>query len=588
MSFSNLDNRRHTLAHLLNQAVQQLYPHAKPTIGPAIENGFYFDFDFSGGPTPNDKDLKELQTTMRKNLKKWTEWTHQEVTADKAREVFAGNPYKLELIEEIEKKGEKITLYTCGGLMDLCRGGHCEHPATEISTDSFTINRLAGAYWRGDEKNPMLTRIYGLAFETAEELEKYIWQQEEAKKRDHRILAKQLKLFTISDLVGSGLPLFQKNGNIVRRELTEYLWSLHKHRGYEWVWTPHLAKEALYQQSGHAGQYMEDMFSVWGGTSQEKFYVKPMNCPHHMQLYADNQFSYRDMPVRYFEPATVYRDEKTGQLSGLTRVRSITQDDGHIYCRVSQIEQEAGTMVDIIKEFFTTMGMLEGYRVRLSLRDDDASKWLGEESNWATAQEALVRVCKEKGLPYFEGPGEAAFYGPKLDFMFKDAIGREHQLSTIQCDFVQPSRFELAFINEKGEKETPVVIHRAISGSLERFMGVAIEHFAGSFPLWMSPTQVVVVPVNEVHNTYAEKVLAELKSKNVRVEFSPADESLGKRIRAAKQMKVPYVLVIGDKEVESASVTVESRDTASQSTVTKDEFVERVEKEIHLRVLKSQ
>lgn len=584
---SPLDNRRHTLAHLLNQAVQQLYPHAKPTIGPAIENGFYFDFDFSGGPTPNDKDLKELQTTMRKNLKKWTEWSHEEVSADKAREVFAGNPYKLELIEEIVQKGEKITLYTCGGLMDLCRGGHLESPATNITSDSFTLSRVAGAYWRGDEKNPMLTRIYGLSFETAEELEKYIWQQEEAKKRDHRILAKQLKLFTISDLVGSGLPLFQKNGNIVRRELTEYLWSLHKHRGYEWVWTPHLAKEALYQTSGHAGQYMEDMFSVWGGTSQEKFYVKPMNCPHHMQLYADNQFSYRDMPVRYFEPATVYRDEKTGQLSGLTRVRSITQDDGHIYCRVSQIEQEAGTMVDIIKEFFTTMGMLEGYRVRLSLRDDDKSKWLGEESNWAVAQDALVRVCKEKGLPYFEGPGEAAFYGPKLDFMFKDAIGREHQLSTIQCDFVQPTRFELAFVNEKGEKETPVVIHRAISGSLERFMGVAIEHFAGAFPLWMSPTQVVVVPVNEVHNAYAEEVLAELKAKNVRVEFSPADESLGKRIRAAKQMKVPYVLVIGDKEVESQSVTVESRDAGNQNTVGKDEFVVRVEKEMKERTLKT-
>jgi threonyl-tRNA synthetase len=583
----NLDNRRHTLAHMLNQAVQQLYPHVKPTIGPAVDNGFYFDFDFSGGSAPTDKDLKELQTVMRKNLKKWTEWTHEEVTADRAREAFAGNQYKLELIDEIEKKGEKITLYTCGGLMDLCRGGHLDSPATSIDPNSFVINRLAGAYWRGDEKNAMLTRIYGLAFETAEELEKYIWQQEEAKKRDHRVLAKQLKLFTISDLVGSGLPLFQKNGNIIRRELTDYLWSLHKDRGYEWVWTPHLAKEALYDKSGHAGQYMEDMFSVWGGTSQEKFYVKPMNCPHHMQLYADNQFSYRDMPVRYFEPATVYRDEKTGQLSGLTRVRSITQDDGHIYCRVNQIEQEAGTMVDIIKEFFTTMGMLDGYRVRLSLRDDDSSKWLGEESNWAVAQEALVRVCKEKGLPYFEGPGEAAFYGPKLDFMFKDAIGREHQLSTIQCDFVQPSRFELAFINEKGEKETPVVIHRAISGSLERFMGVAIEHFAGAFPLWLNPVQVVVIPVNEVHNPYAEEVLAELKAKNVRAEFSPADESLGKRIRAAKQMKVPYILVLGDKEVESKTVTIEVRDTGVQSTESKEAFVERVEKEIKERALKA-
>jgi threonyl-tRNA synthetase len=471
--------------------------------------------------------------------------------------------------------------------MDLCRGGHCEHPAAEITADSFVIHRIAGAYWRGDEKNAMLTRIYGLAFESAEELDTYIWQQEEAKKRDHRVLAKQLKLFTISDLVGSGLPLFQKNGNIIRRELTDYLWSLHKDRGYEWVWTPHLAKEALYEKSGHAGQYMEDMFSVWGGTSQEKFYVKPMNCPHHMQLFADNQFSYRDMPVRYFEPATVYRDEKTGQLSGLTRVRGITQDDGHIYCRVSQIETEAGTMVDIIKDFFSTMGMLDGYRVRLSLRDEDSSKWLGIESNWKIAQDALVRVCKEKELPYFEGSGEAAFYGPKLDFMFKDAIGREHQLSTIQCDFVQPSRFELEFVNEKGEKETPVVIHRAISGSLERFMGVAIEHFAGAFPLWMNPVQVVVVPVNEVHNTYAQEILAELKGKNIRSEFSPADESLGKRIRAAKQMKTPYILVIGDKEVEGKTVTVESRDVGTQTIESKDSFVSRVEREVNERALKT-
>lgn len=585
---SSIENIRHTLAHLLNAAVQELYPHAKPTIGPAIETGFYFDFDFSGGATPGDADLKEIQKKMLKTLNKWTEWKHEVKTPDEARAFFKDNPYKIELINELEAKGETITFYTCGTLTDLCRGGHAENPQNEIDTDAFKLTSIAGAYWRGSAENQMLTRIYGLAFATKEELEKYVWQQEEAKKRDHRILAKQLKLFTISDLVGSGLPLFQKNGNTMRRVLTDYLWELHRPRGYEWVWTPHLAKEALYETSGHAGQYMEDMFSVWGGTSKEKFYVKPMNCPHHMQLYADNQFSYRDMPVRYFEPATVYRDEKTGQLSGLTRVRSITQDDGHIYCRVSQIEQEAGTMVDIIKEFFGTMGMLEGYRVRLSLRDDDASKWLGEESNWEKAQQALVNVCKSKDLPYFEGPGEAAFYGPKLDFMFKDAIGREHQLSTIQCDFVQPSRFELSFVNEEGKKETPVVIHRAISGSLERFLGVAIEHFAGAFPLWLAPEQVVVIPVSEDQHAYASDIARVLADAHIRTSVSAPDDTLGKRIRTAKGMRVPYILVVGDTEKNSRSVSIESRDTGTKNVVeTLEAFSARVTQEIASRALKT-
>lgn len=588
MSTTSIEHIRHTLAHLLNAAVQELYPHVKPTIGPAIDTGFYFDFDFRGGAAPGDADLKEIQKKMLKTLNKWTEWSHEVKSPDEARAFFAQNPYKIELINELEAKGETITFYTCGTLTDLCRGGHAEHPTKDIDVDAFKLLNIAGAYWRGDAQNPMLTRIYGLAFGTKEELAHYVWQQEEAKKRDHRILAKQLKLFTISDLVGSGLPLFQKNGNTMRRLLQEYLWELHKDRGYEWVWTPHLAKEALYETSGHAGQYMEDMFSVWGGTSKEKFYVKPMNCPHHMQLYADNQFSYRDMPVRYFEPATVYRDEKTGQLSGLTRVRSITQDDGHIYCRVSQIEQEAGTMVDIIKEFFTTMGMLEGYRVRLSLRDDDATKWLGEEANWATAQEALVRVCKEKNLPYFEGPGEAAFYGPKLDFMFKDAIGREHQLSTVQCDFVQPSRFELSFVNEEGKRETPVVIHRAISGSLERFLGVAIEHFAGAFPFWFAPEQISIIPVADEHMAYAEDVRKKLNSANFRVHISPATDTLGKRIRGAKSMKIPYILVVGDAEVSSMSVSVESRDTGTKGVVEAlDTFISRLADEQKNRTLKT-
>ncbi len=584
MDKEKLNNYRHSLAHLLAQAVLDIYPDTKTTIGPAIDDGFYYDFDFT---TPiNDKDLEKIEKKMWENLKNWNEFTHEEKTADEAKKYFTQNQYKAELIDGIVEKGEKITFYTCGGFTDLCRGGHLDNPSKEIGKGSFKLDRVAGAYWRGDEKNKMLTRIYGLAFGTKEELEKYIWQQEEAKKRDHRILGRKLKIYTISDLVGSGLPLFHKNGQILRREITEYLWDLHKNKGYEWVWTPHLAKEALYETSGHAGKYMEDMFSVWGGTSEEKFYVKPMNCPHHIQLFADNQFSYKQMPVRFFEPATVYRDEKTGQLSGLTRVRSITQDDGHIFCRVSQIEEEVKTMVGIVEEFYKTMGMLEGYKVRLSLRDEDKTKWLGTDEVWEKAQSALMNVCKERNLPYFEGPGEAAFYGPKLDFMFKDAIGRDHQLATIQCDFNQPNRFKLSFVNEQSKEEQPVIIHRAISGSLERFLGVAIEHFAGAFPTWLSPVQVAVVPVRENHEGEAKKIVEKLRDAGIRTEtyFSDSD-SLGKRIHKAKDMKTPYVIVLGDKEVASGKLTIENRDGTKTEGVTVEEFLEKIQKEIKEKTL---
>ena len=466
-SAQSIEHIRHSLAHLLATATVSLYPDTLLTIGPAVENGFYYDMDFTA--PLKDADLPAIEQKMRDILKEWTiaskkgtapdaaHFLHKEVSVDEARALFANNPYKLELIEDINAKGEKITLYTVGSgtaheFTDLCRGGHADDMTT-IDQNSFAINRLAGAYWRGDEKNKMLTRVYGLAFATKDELKAYINQQEEAKKRDHRKLGKELKLYTISDLVGSGLPMFQPKGMTIRKELEDYLWSLHKDFGYSRVWTPHLAKADLYMASGHGMHYLADMFSVHGGTSKEDFYVKPMTCPHHVQLFADNQFSYRDMPVRYFEPATVYRDEKTGQLGGLTRVRSITQDDGHLFCRASQLHEEASIIVRIIKKFYGTMGMLDGYRVRLSLRDDNKDTWLGTDEIWETAEKGLIEVCKAEGLPYFEGKGEAAFYGPKLDFMFKDAIGREHQLATVQYDFNQPERFDLSFVNEKGEKE---------------------------------------------------------------------------------------------------------------------------------------
>jgi threonyl-tRNA synthetase len=410
--------------------------------------------------------------------------------------------------------------------------------------------------------------------------------QAEAEKRDHRKIGPALKLFTISQLVGSGLPLFQPKGTILRKELENYLWDLHKDKGYDRVWTPHLAKEDLYKVSGHAGHYLDDMFSVHGGTSKEDFYVKPMNCPHHMQIFADNQFSYRDMPVRYFEPATVYRDEKTGQLSGLTRVRALTQDDGHLFCRVSQIENEIKTIVEIIKDFYTTMGMMEGYWVRLSVRGDDKENYLGEDIVWETAESALKNVCDSEKLNYKVGKGEAAFYGPKLDFMFKDAIGREWQLATVQCDFNLPKRFELSFTNEKGEKEQPVVIHRAISGSLERFIGVAIEHFGGAFPTWMSPVQVAIIPVSEKHLDYAHTVKHLLSGFSIRTDLFDGNDSLGKRIREAKMNKIPYVLVIGDKEIADNSVTVEKRGSEEKGvSVSLNDFVTKITNEIKNRSL---
>ena len=616
--------KRHTLAHLLAAGVKELYPEAKPTLGPAIDNGFYYDFDF-GADLPKEEDLSKIEKNMKKLLPTWEGFKHLEISKEEAEKIFVGNEYKLELINEIAEKGEKITIYYSGpkdfdfsisnlqttgylpskifannslelesgknkdgknlggkatqtGFFDLCRGGHCENPSKEIALDSFKISRIAGAYWRGNENNKMLTRIYGLAFDKKEDLEAYENQQEEAKKRDHRKIGKELKLFTVSDLVGAGLPLMQPNGMIIRQELEDYLWNLHKEKGYQRVWTPHIAKIALYEMSGHAAKFGDELFRVQG--KDDAFIMKPMNCPHHMQIFADNQFSYKDMPVRYFEPATVYRDEKSGQLGGLTRVRSITQDDGHLFCRATQISEEIETIVGIIKSFYTKMGMLEDYWVRLSLRGDDNSKYLGSDEVWNTAEVALKDVCEKMTLPYRPAKGEAAFYGPKLDFMFKDAIGREWQLATIQCDFNLPERFDLSFINEKGEQERPVVIHRAILGSFERFIGVMIEHFAGNFPLWLSPVQVAVIPVRDTNYEVAKEVCKKLKESNIRAKYLESDGSFGKKVREAKDMKIFYTIIIGDKDMEAGVVTLESRDSGKIGQMKIEEVIERIQKEI--------
>lgn len=626
----DLATKKHSLAHIMAQAVKEHFPDAKLGIGPATDDGFYYDFDF-GDAVITENDLKKIEKSMKKILSQKQKFIHFHVSYDEAREILKvmNEEFKNILIDRFEsgnfKNEEKLESGTIGfsintskgksseyyakiqeflkeknfydfteldgdqvknlKFIDMCAGPHIDSTA-DIDPNSFALARIAGAYWLGDAKNQQLTRIYAYAFETAEELDSHLKMLEEAKKRDHRILGKKMKLFTISDLVGSGLPLIQPRGMIMRKAIEDYLWSLHANKGYDRIWTPHLAKEDLYITSGHAGHYLEDMFSVWGGTSQEKFYVKPMNCPHHMQLFADNQFSYRDMPIRYFEPATVYRDEKTGQLSGLTRVRSITQDDGHLFCRVTQIKDEVSTIVGIIKEFYKTFGLLDGYWVSLSVRDpENLEKYLGDENVWQTAEKALEDAAEANNLNYKRMEGEAAFYGPKLDFMFKDAIGREWQLATIQCDFNLPNRFELSFKNEEGQEERPVVIHRAISGSLERFMGIMIEHFAGVFPLWIAPEQVRIVPVGEAFVDYAENVFVEMKKHGIRVKLDDSSDSLSKKVRNAETAHVNYILVVGEQEKNSGTLAVRNYKTKEQTTENITDFIARIQQEINEKKL---
>lgn len=573
---------RHSAEHVLTQAMLRLYGNDKffMAMGPATDEGFYFDFEVLNDFKITEEDFSKIEAEMAKIIKENSPIVRQEITLDQAKVLFKDNPYKMEWLNSIENRGEVISIYKTGDeFVDLCAGPHVES-TSEIK--AYKLLSLAGAYWHGDEKNKMLTRIYGTAFESQKALDDYLFMIEEARKRDHRILGQKLKLFTISKLVGAGLPLLQPHGMILREEIENYLWDLHKNKGYLRVWTPHITKEDLYITSGHAEKFGDNIFRVQG--KEEKFYLKPMNCPHHMQIFADNQFSYRDLPVRYFEPATVYRDEKTGELSGLTRVRSITQDDGHLFCRVSQLDTEIATIISIIKEFFTTMGMLQGYWVRLSVRGPNG-KYLGSDEVWEKAEAALKSVSEKENLPYKIGIDEAAFYGPKLDFMFKDAIGREWQLSTIQCDFNLPERFDLSFINEKGEKERPVVIHRAISGSLERFMGILIEQFAGAFPLWLSPVQTKIIPITDAQHEYAQKIREELNKEGIRAEVDDRSEKMQAKIRDAQMEKIPYMLIIGAREVESQAVSVRQRDGQDLGAIAFSEFLAKIKEQIHTKSL---
>lgn len=567
---------RHSFAHVLAIAVLDKYPNAKLAIGPAIDTGFYYDIDF-GDEKVSDTDLKDVQKRMKKIAGRGLEFSGREVSADEALDHYKNNPYKSELIEEFKAEDKTITLYNTGDIfIDLCAGGHVEN-TSELPLDAFKLDKIAGAYWRGDENNKMLTRIYGFAFETKEDLDAHLTMLEEAKKRDHRKLGKELGLFTFSELVGPGLPLWTPKGTILRKTIDDFVWELRSQKGYQQVTIPHITKEDLYKVSGHYDKFGDELFKVKSREGKD-YFLKPMNCPHHTQIFDAEPRSYKAMPQRYAETTMVYRDEQSGELGGLTRVLSITQDDAHVFCRESQIKEEVNAIWDIVDEFYGAFGFT--LSVRLSFHDpENSEKYLGTPEIWKRSESAIQEIAKERGADFFIGLGEAAMYGPKLDFMAVDSLGRTHQVATIQLDRNLPERFDLTCINEEGQKERIVMIHAAIAGSLERFAGVMIEHTAGNFPLRFAPTQIAVIPIADVHNEYAEGIYSQLQNAGYRVSIDTTNDGFGKKVRAAKKEKLPYFIVIGDKDMEAGKVTLESRDTEESYEMTIEEVLEKLNEE---------
>lgn len=567
---SELEKLRHSAAHLLAAAVLELYPEAKPTIGPSTEDGFYYDFDFTEPLSEND--LPKIEEKMRELIGSWQGFERREVSADEALAQYEGNEYKRELINEFSAEGEQVTLYTAGSFTDLCRGGHLDNPAEQLK--HFKLLSLAGAYWRGSEENPMLTRIYGTAFFSQQELDDYLNMLEEAKKRDHKKLGRELDLFTFSDLVGSGLPLWTPRGTLLREILNDFVWELRQQKGYQKVEIPHITKKDLYVTSGHWDKFSDELFRI-NTRENHEFAMKPMNCPHHTQIFDRKMHSYREMPQRYANTTMVYRDEQSGELSGLSRVRCITQDDAHVFCRESQIKEEIKSVWDIVEKFYEAVGF--EVELRLSLSDpNQPEKYMGSRDLWEKSENELRELVAEQGAPAVEQVGEAAFYGPKLDFMAHDSLGREWQVATIQLDMNMPESFDLNCINEAGEKERIVMIHAAIMGSIERFLSIIIEHYAGKFPLWLSPVQVKVLPVSDKFNDYSQKVVDALKAAGVRVENDDRSERLSAKIRQAQLEKVPYMLIIGGQEEEAGTVSVRSRDEGEQEVLKLEEFVDKV------------
>ena len=572
---------RHSLAHIMAAAVQRIYPDAKFGVGPAINDGFYYDIDL-GDNKISENNFGKIEKAMRRIIAESQDFVRSEVSIEDAINWAKENnqPYKLELLNDLKNAGttnakilaegdfelgdgaETVSFYTNGNYKDLCRGPHLSN-TKEVG--AFKLMRVAGAYWRGDEKNPQMQRLYGVAFETQEELDDYLRKMEEAKKRDHRKLGKELDLYTVSPLVGIGLPLFTPRGTILSDVLANYSNQLRQKYGFEKVWTPHITKKDLYEKSGHWAKFGEELFLVKSQVTGGQFALKPMNCPHHTQIFASNPRSYKDLPIRYLETTTDYRDEQTGELGGLNRVRSLTQDDSHIFCRTDQIESEIQNLLAAAHELYSGIGMK--LRVRLSYRDESDS-YLGDLAVWESAQKQLKKAVISNNLEYFEQEGEAAFYGPKIDFMATDAIGREHQVATVQLDFVQPERFELSYKNSEGQDEQPVMIHCALLGSIERFMSVYIEHKAGWFDFWAAPEQIRILTINDTLNDYVEEVSrilsgvvlnSPVKFNEIRYSVDNRNESLGKKIREATSMKIPVQLIVGPKDKENNEVSVRFR-----------------------------
>lgn len=544
-----LDNLRHSCSHLLAKAVRTLYPQARNAIGPAIENGFYQDFDMYDAKI-SDADLPKIEAKMRDIVKNWHAFEEKEVSADEARKLMKTNPYKLELIDDFEKEGKKITVNDPGDFIDLCKGNHCKDPVKELR--HFKLLSVAGAYWKGDEKNKMLTRIYGTFFQTKEELDKYLWQHEEAKKRDHRKIGREQELFTITEQVGPGLPVFLPKGATVRKLIEEFLTKVKKDNGYQFVWSPHIARSKIYHVSQHWGKY-DAMFSPMK-LDHEDYVLKPMNCPHHFQVYMDRPRSYKDLPFRIAENGTVYRHEKSGEVSGLLRVRALTIDDTHTFIRMDQVAEETQKVLVLIKTIFARLGF-DNFSARISVRDlGSPDKYLGSASDWEKAEKALIESAEKLEISYEVGEGEAAFYGPKIDVMVADSLGRKWQLSTVQLDYNQPKNFNMKYVDENNKEVYPAILHIAMVGSIERLMAILIEHYSGAFPLWLSPIQVQILPVSDKHLKYSKLVGQKMSEAGIRCQVDEEQKTLGYKIRQSTLQKVPYIVIIGERELESYKV----------------------------------
>jgi len=566
---------RHSLAHVLAAAVLKLYPEAKLGMGPAIEDGFYYDFDL---PQPISVDeLPKIEEKMREIIESSPEFVKSDLPIEDAKNKFKNQPLKIEIIEDIGKEGaENVGVYQTNDFEDVCQGPHIES-TSGIDPNAFKLTRVAGVYWKSDENNKQLQRIYGVAFNSKEELDGYLKNQEEAKKRDHRKIGKDLDLFVFSDLVGAGLPLFTPRGTLVKELLQKKVEGICRKFGFEKVLTPHLAKLELYKISGHAEKFGDELFHVTSKYKQDHV-IRPVLCPHQTQIYASKIRSYKELPIRYMESDKMYRAEKPGEIGGLNRVIAITVEDGHSFCRVDQVKQEIKNMVEIIKIFYSEIGMWGNHKVSLSVRDyEHQEKYIGDAKDWDECEKMLQEVSNEMDLKAQKKEGEAALYGPKLDFMFKDATGREIQIPTVQLDFATPKRFNLTYINKEGKEETPVMVHRAILGSYERFIALLLEHFAGALPTWLAPVQTRVVPVSEKHMEYAKTVADQLSDSDVRAKVDESDETLGKKIREGEMQKIPYLIVVGDKEVEAKNIAVRSREKGDLGSKSIDELIKLID-----------